>query len=356
MTNKSIYNLSREALENYFLSKNLAKFRATQVFEALYRQKKSSFEEINNINKDVKKILSDDFSFDFLTEVKKEESVDGTTKFLFSLDDGALIETVLMVHPYGYSVCVTSQVGCNMGCKFCASGQVKKIRNLTASEMVLQVLTIDNYLNERDKNVSHVVIMGIGEPFDNYDNVMDFVRIINDAKGLGIGARHITISTCGLVPKIKEFSNFPLQVNLAISLHFPNDYLRSMYMPINKKYPLDELMDAIKYYYEKTNRRITFEYILLNNINDSINHAKELVTLLKGTNAYVNLIPYNSTTSEFTRTTPDRRDAFFNYLSKQGINAIVRKEHGSEIDAACGQLRVKVMNQRSQKSDKKDED
>lgn len=356
MTNKSIYNLSREALENYFLSKNLAKFRATQVFEALYRQKKSSFEEINNINKDVKKILSDDFSFDFLTEVKKEESADGTTKFLFSLDDGALIETVLMVHPYGYSVCVTSQVGCNMGCKFCASGQVKKIRNLTASEMVLQVLTIDNYLNEKDKNVSHVVIMGIGEPFDNYDNVMDFVRIINDAKGLGIGARHITISTCGLVPKIKEFSNFPLQVNLAISLHFPNDYLRSMYMPINKKYPLDELMDAIKYYYEKTNRRITFEYILLNNINDSINHAKELVTLLKGTNAYVNLIPYNSTTSEFTRTTPERRDAFFNYLSKQGINAIVRKEHGSEIDAACGQLRVKVMNQRSQKSDKKDED
>ena len=356
MTNKSIYNLSREALENYFLSKNLAKFRATQVFEALYRQKKSSFEEINNINKDVKKILSDDFSFDFLTEVKKEESADGTTKFLFSLDDGALIETVLMVHPYGYSVCVTSQVGCNMGCKFCASGQVKKIRNLTASEMVLQVLTIDNYLNERDKNVSHVVIMGIGEPFDNYDNVMDFVRIINDAKGLAIGARHITISTCGLVPKIKEFSNFPLQVNLAISLHFPNDYLRSMYMPINKKYPLDELMDAIKYYYEKTNRRITFEYILLNNINDSINHAKELVTLLKGTNAYVNLIPYNSTTSEFTRTTPERRDAFFNYLSKQGINAIVRKEHGSEIDAACGQLRVKVMNQRSQKSDKKDED
>ena len=356
MTNKSIYNLSREALENYFLSKNLAKFRATQVFEALYRQKKSSFEEINNINKDVKKILSDDFSFDFLTEVKKEESADGTTKFLFSLDDGALIETVLMVHPYGYSVCVTSQVGCNMGCKFCASGQVKKIRNLTASEMVLQVLTIDNYLNERDKNVSHVVIMGIGEPFDNYDNVMDFVRIINDAKGLAIGARHITISTCGLVPKIKEFSNFPLQVNLAISLHFPNDYLRSMYMPINKKYPLDELMDAIKYYYEKTNRRITFEYILLYNINDSINHAKELVTLLKGTNAYVNLIPYNSTTSEFTRTTPERRDAFFNYLSKQGINAIVRKEHGSEIDAACGQLRVKVMNQRSQKSDKKDED
>lgn len=356
MTNKSIYNLSREALENYFLSKNLAKFRATQVFEALYRQKKSSFEEINNINKDVKKILSDDFSFDYLTEVKKEESIDGTTKFLFSLDDGSLIETVLMVHPYGYSVCVTSQVGCNMGCKFCASGQVKKIRNLTASEMVLQVLTIDNYLNERDKNVSHVVIMGIGEPFDNYDNVMDFVRIINDAKGLAIGARHITISTCGLVPKIKEFSNFPLQVNLAISLHFPNDYLRSMYMPINKKYPLDELMDAIKYYYEKTNRRITFEYILLNNINDSINHAKELVTLLKGTNAYVNLIPYNSTTSEFTRTTPERRDAFFNYLSKQGINAIVRKEHGSEIDAACGQLRVKVMNQRSQKSDKKDED
>ena len=351
LTKDSIYNLSRTALEDYFVSKNLQKFRATQVFEALYRQKKSSFEEINNINKDVKKILSDDYSFNFLKEVKKEVSSDGTTKFLFELEDENLIETVLMVHPYGYSVCVTSQVGCNMGCKFCASGQVKKIRNLTASEMVLQVLTIDNHLNQMDKNVSHVVIMGIGEPFDNYDNVMEFIKIINDAKGLSIGARHITISTCGLVPKIKEFSNFPLQVNLAISLHFPNDELRSKYMPINKKYKLDELLDAIKYYYDKTNRRVTFEYILLHNINDSISHAKELANILKGINAYVNLIPYNSTTSEFLRTTPERRDAFFDYLCKQGINAIVRKEHGSEIDAACGQLRVKTMALKNKKSD-----
>ena len=339
----SIYNLSRESLEEYFISKNLQKFRATQVFEALYRQKKSSFEDINNINKDVKKILSNDFSFNTLKEVKKEVSIDGTTKFLFALEDDNLIETVMMVHPYGYSVCVTSQVGCNMGCKFCASGQVKKIRNLTPAEMVLQVLTIDNHLNKIDKNVSHVVIMGIGEPFDNYDNVMEFIKIINDAKGLSIGSRHITISTCGLVPKIKEFSDFPFQVNLAISLHFPNDELRSKYMPINKKYKLNELIEAIKYYYNKTNRRVTFEYILLNDINDSISHAKELVSLLKGINAYVNLIPYNSTSSEFLRTTPEKRDAFFSYLNKEGINAIVRKEHGSEIDAACGQLRVKTI-------------
>lgn len=339
----SIYNLSRESLEEYFISKNLQKFRATQVFEALYRQKKFSFEDINNINKDVKKLLSNDFSFNTLKEVKKEVSIDGTTKFLFALEDDNLIETVMMVHPYGYSVCVTSQVGCNMGCKFCASGQVKKIRNLTPAEMVLQVLTIDNHLNKIDKNVSHVVIMGIGEPFDNYDNVMEFIKIINDAKGLSIGSRHITISTCGLVPKIKEFSDFPFQVNLAISLHFPNDELRSKYMPINKKYKLNELIEAIKYYYNKTNRRVTFEYILLNDINDSISHAKELVSLLKGINAYVNLIPYNSTSSEFLRTTPEKRDAFFSYLNKEGINAIVRKEHGSEIDAACGQLRVKTI-------------
>lgn len=339
----SIYNYSREALEQYFINKKLQKFRATQVFEALYRQKNSSFESINNINKDVKKLLSEDFAFNSIKEVKRQESNDGTVKFLFELEDGNLIETVLMVHPYGYSVCVTSQVGCNMGCSFCASGVLKKIRNLEVSEMVLEVLMVDNYLNKIGKKVSHVVIMGIGEPFDNYDNVIEFIKIINDAKGLEIGSRHITLSTCGLCPKIKEFSDFPLQVNLAISLHFPNDTLRSKYMPVNKKYNLSELIESIKYYYDKTNRRVTFEYILLDNINDSNDCAKELVSLLKGLNAYVNLIPYNSTGNMFKRTAETKRDAFFDYLNKNGINAIVRKEHGTEIDAACGQLRVKTI-------------
>lgn len=342
----SIYDYSREKLEQYFINKGLAKFRAVQVYEAIYRRKCKTFDEISNINKDVKTLLNNEFTFNQLKVVRKEESSDGTTKFLFELFDGQLIETVLMIHPYGYSVCVTSEVGCNMGCKFCASGVVKKIRNLSPSEMVLQVLAIDDYLNEKDKKVSHVVVMGIGEPFDNYDNVMEFIRIINDAKGLEIGSRHITISTCGLVNKIKEFSDFPLQVNLAVSLHFPNDELRSKYMPINRKYRLKELIDSVKYYYEKTNRRVTFEYILLDDINDSMKHAEELVKLLTGVNCYVNLIPYNSTCHEFRRTTEEKKAKFFDCLNRNKINAIIRKEHGSEIDAACGQLRVKEMKKR----------
>lgn len=339
---KKIYDYSRNWFENYFLEKGLAKFRAVQVFEALYRQKVTKFEEITNINKDVKQILNTDFEFESLKLNTKLESNDGTVKFLFSLEDGNLIETVLMRHEYGNSVCVTSQVGCNMGCAFCASGMVKKIRNLTPGEMVSQVLYIDNYLSEKDERVSHVVIMGIGEPFDNYENVMEFIKIINDDKGLAIGARHITLSTCGLVPKIIEFSDFPLQVNLAVSLHFSSDEKRSKYMPINKKYNLSELFKALEYYYKKTNRRITFEYILLDGINDSLEDAEKLVKLVKGVNAYVNLIPYNNT-GIFKRTSNNKRDAFFDYLNKNHINAIVRKEHGGDIDAACGQLRVKKM-------------
>lgn len=230
-----------------------------------------------------------------------------------------------------------------MGCKFCASGIVKKIRNLETYEIVLQVLTIDNYLRKSDKRVSHVVIMGIGEPFDNYDNVMDFIKIINEPKGLEIGSRHITLSTCGLVPKIKEFASFPLQVNLAISLHFATNEKRSKYMPINKKYQLDELFDALEYYYQQTNRRITLEYILLKDINDSLQDARELAKYAQRLNCYINLIPYNET-GVFKRSTIEARDAFFNELNKLRVNAIIRKEHGHDIDAACGQLRVKRMN------------
>ena len=343
---RDIYSLTRNDFEEYFVSRGLAKYRATQLVEALYRTKVKSIEDITNINKDVKKMLSDDFTFSTLEIEKSQEASDGTTKFLYRLNDGNLIETVLMHQSYGYSVCVTSQVGCNMGCHFCASGETKKIRNLEPFEMVLQVLLIDNYLEEKGLRVSHVVVMGIGEPFDNYDNVLKFVSIINDSKGLAIGARHITISTCGLVPKIREFANYPLQVNLAISLHFATNEKRSLYMPINRKYPIEELIDACVDYYNKTNRRLTFEYILLEGINDSIEDAKNLVKLVRNLNTYVNLIPYNSTGKELSRSSIEARDAFFDYLIKNHINAIVRKEHGTDIDAACGQLRVKTMKEK----------
>lgn len=346
MLTNGIYNYSREGLEKYFLEKQQAKFRATQIFEALYRARISAFSQITNIKKDIIEQLESDFYFTKLEIVTKSVANDGTTKFLFRLEDQSLIETVLMIHEYGYSVCVTSQVGCNMGCAFCASGTTKKIRNLTAAEMVLQVLTIDNYLRLEEKRVSYVVVMGIGEPFDNYEHVIEFIKIINDAKGLEIGARHITLSTCGIAPKIYEFAELKLQVNLAVSLHFANDNKRNQYMKINKTYDLETLITALKSYYQKTNRRITFEYILLQGINDSLEDAKELVNLIRGINCYVNLIPYNETGGIFKRSDDKVRDRFFDYLIKNKINAIIRKEHGHEIAAACGQLRVQKMKEK----------
>jgi 23S rRNA (adenine2503-C2)-methyltransferase len=346
METNGIYSYSRERLETYFLEKQQAKFRAVQMFEALYRARISAFSQITNMKKEVIAQLEQDFYFPQLTLVTKSVANDQTTKFLFRLEDQSLIETVLMIHDYGYSVCVTSQVGCNMGCAFCASGMTKRIRNLTPSEMVLQVLMIDNYLRLEEKRVSHVVIMGIGEPFDNYENVIEFIKIINDSKGLEIGARHITLSTCGIVPKIYEFTKLDLQVNLAVSLHFATDEKRNQYMKINKKYPLDSLIAALKSYYQETNRRITFEYILLKGINDSLEDAQMLVNLIRGLNCYVNLIPYNETGEFFKRSDDKVRDQFFDYLIKNKINAIIRKEHGHDIAAACGQLRVQKMKEK----------
>lgn len=344
MEKYSIYDYSRKHLEELLLSLGEKKFRATQIYEAIYRENKESFEDILTLSKLSRISLASFFEFNTLEIKDIKVSSDGTTKFLFSLSDGNLIETVLMPHDYGDSVCVTTQVGCNMGCKFCASGQLKKIRDLKTSEIVLQVVLVNRYLLSKSRRVSHVVVMGIGEPFENYDNVMEFIQIINDSRGLEIGARHITLSTCGLVNKIEEFSTFPLQVNLAISLHFANDEKRSTYMPINKKYNLHTLFEAINNYYLKTNRRVTLEYILLKGINDSIDDAKELVELINGLNCYVNLIPYNETSGEFLRTTTTARDKFFDYLIKNNINCVVRKEFGHDIDAACGQLRAKAMN------------
>ena len=254
------------------------------------------------------------------------------------LDDN-YIEAVLMEHDYGLSICVSSQVGCNMGCKFCESGRLKKVRDLEAYEIVQQIMLVEEDVKKR---ISSVVLMGIGEPFDNYDNIMDFIRIINDPKGIAIGARHITVSTCGLIPKIRQFMEEELQVNLAISLHASNSELRSELMPINKAYDLKELMEVLKEYIEKTNRRVTIEYVMLNNVNDKDSNANELASLLRGMNVYVNLIPYNETNHlEFNRASKENVMKFYDILKQRGINVTVRREFGSNIDAACGQLRSK---------------
>ena len=313
---------------------------AMQVFEWLYQKEIYDVNLFSNIKLENRKYIEDNFSFDMIKIEKVEEDVD-VKKFLFRLLDGQKIEAVLMYHDYGLSICVSSQVGCNMGCKFCESGRLKKVRNLESYEMVQQVLLASKYVGKR---IDSVVIMGIGEPFDNYENVMDFVKTINDPKALAIGARHITISTCGLIPKIKEFSECGLQVNLAISLHAPNDEIRKKIMPIANAYPLKDLMSALKEYTEKTNRRLTIEYVMLKGINDSVENANELSDLLRGLNAYVNLIGYNETNNiEFKASSKDVIDEFFLTLKKRGIDVTIRRKFGNKISAACGQLRSKEM-------------
>ncbi len=335
---KSIYNCTLEEIEAYFLKQNDKKFHAGQLFEWLYQKRIHSWDEVTNIKKEMMAEIKKDFSLSTLQLMTKEEDQD-VNKYLFRLEDGEMIEAVLMRHDYGNSICVSSQVGCNMGCAFCESGRRKKVRNLTTGEMVEQILLVEENLKER---ISHVVVMGIGEPFDNYDNLIAFIKIINHPKGLQIGSRHITVSTCGVVPKIKEFMNFPYQVNLAISLHAPNDALRKRLMPIAKVYPLKELMQALEEYEAKTNRRLTFEYILLEGVNDTEECAKELVGLLKGINGYVNLIPYNETEHiEFKRSKQLQIMKFYDILKKNHIGVTIRKEFGTKISAACGQLRSK---------------
>ena len=335
---RSIYDLTIEEMEDYFLKNNSKKFHALQLFLWLYEKRVESFKEMSNLSNDIINKLENDFFIDRLKIVDVQEDVD-VCKYLFELRDNEHIEAVLMRHDYGNSICVSSQVGCNMGCKFCESGRRKKVRNLETYEMVLQILMIEKLLGER---ISHVVVMGIGEPFDNYDNLIRFFKIINHPKGLAIGSRHITVSTCGLVPKIYEFSDFPLQVNLAVSLHAPNNELRDKIMPINKAYPIEELFKALKYYYNKTNRRLTFEYILLKDVNDSDENAQELANLVKDLNCYINLIPYNETNNiDFKRTSAIQIMKFYDILKRNNVNVTIRKEFGGKINAACGQLRSK---------------
>lgn len=335
---ESIYNYSLKDLQDYFESIGETKFRASQVFDWLYIKRVNSFDEMTNIKKDLIKYLKDNFNIDKLKLLEVQSDID-VKKYLFELYDGNKIEAVLMNHDYGNSLCISTQVGCNMGCKFCESGRLKKVRNLNAFELVLQILMVEEDIKER---ISHIVLMGIGEPFDNYDNFMKFVKIVNDPKGINIGIRHITVSTCGIVPKIKEFTKENIGVNLAISLHAPTDEIRDKIMPINKAYKINDIMEAIKEYINVTNRRVTFEYILLKDINDTSDCALKLAKLLKGINCYVNLIPYNETSHiEFKKSDKMTITNFYDILKKNNINVTIRREFGSKVSAACGQLRSK---------------
>ncbi len=339
---KSIYDFELNELTELMENNGFKKYNATQIFQWLYRQKVSSFDEMSNISIKLREWLKENYSCEGLETLKLQVSRDGTRKYLFRLHDGSSIESVLMHYDYGDTICVTSQVGCNMGCTFCASGLLKKQRDLTSGEMTLQVLEVQKDVEKMGVRVSHIVVMGTGEPFDNYDNVLAFCRTVNHDLGLGIGARHITISTCGLINGIRRFADEHVQYNLAISLHAPNNEIRSRIMPVNRRYPIEQLMDALKYYCEKNNRRLSFEYILLKGVNDTDECVSQLIELTKPFDVYVNLIPYN-TVDEHGYVSTDYKTAMelYNKLMKNNVRCTLRQKHGEDIDAACGQLRSK---------------
>ncbi|MFD3259137.1 23S rRNA (adenine(2503)-C(2))-methyltransferase RlmN [Paenibacillus lentus] len=347
MNTPSIYGLTLDQLIAWLEERGHKKSRALQVWDWLYRKRVNRFADMNDVKPDVLALLEEHFVLETLTEQVKQQSADGTVKFLFKLSDGNLIETVLMRHKFGLSVCVTTQVGCNIGCSFCASGLLKKSRDLTSAEIVEQIMKVQFHLDQagQEEQVSHIVVMGIGEPFDNFTNVSNFIRTVKDHKGLAIGPRRITVSTSGLADKIIEFADSDLKVNLAISLHAPNNELRTRIMKINRAIPIEQLMEAIDYYLAKSNRKVTLEYILLRDVNDGPEHALELAELIgdRRSGVTVNLIPYNPVDEhgQYQRSRKESILAFYDVLKKQEINCSVRLEHGTDIDAACGQLRSK---------------
>lgn len=339
---QSLYGYTLEGLQNLVLNLGYKKYNAEQILRWLYQSQVTTIDEMTNLSLTIRESLKEKYEIYLPKIVKKQVSQDGTIKFLLKLKDGNLVETVLMRYTYGNAVCVSSQVGCNMGCSFCASGLLKKVRDLTSAEMVAQIMTVQLELNKTNERVSHVVIMGIGEPFDNYDNVMQFIYCINEAKGLAIGARHISVSTSGIIPKIRQLINEKIQINLAISLHAPNNEIRNKIMKVNHAYNMDDLKEVLVEYCNKTNRRLTFEYILLKDINDSTENALQLIKWLEGTCSYVNLIPYNSVNeSKYQRSEEKSINNFYNILKKYKINVTIRREFGKDIEAACGQLRAK---------------
>lgn len=342
MCMQTIYDLTFKQMQEMLEAHGQKAYRAKQIFSWLYRKRVSSFDEMSDLPKSFIEQLKQEYSIEPLKEIQRQVSHDGTIKFLAELQDGSSVELVLMHFQYGDSLCVTSQVGCNMGCSFCASGLLKKQRDLTAGEIVGEVMFVQKQLDKEGRRVDNIVVMGTGEPFDNYTNVMNFCSIVNSDLGLAIGSRHITISTCGIVPKIREFAQGHYQYNLAISLHVPTNELRRKLMPIAKAYPLDELMQALREYSEDNHRRLTFEYILLHGVNDSDEMAITLANLVRGMNAYINLIPYNQVDENGYIGVDDKKALhFYDILMKHGVKATLRQKHGDDIDAACGQLRAK---------------
>ncbi|MCI2111501.1 MAG: 23S rRNA (adenine(2503)-C(2))-methyltransferase RlmN [Bacilli bacterium] len=339
---KNLFEYPLPALEEEMLAQGQTRYRARQLYEWIYVKRILSFEAMTDVSKAFRATLEGDYCLDLPRIFRRQDASDGTIKLLLEMADGSKVETVLMRYDYGNVVCVSSEVGCNMGCAFCASGLLKKERGLQASEMVGEVYLMNQLLAEEGERVSHIVVMGTGEPFDNYDELMKFIRVMNEAKGFAIGARHITVSTCGLVDGIDKYGKEGLQINLAISLHAPSDEIRKKIMPIASRYGLKDLLAAVKRYEDAGGRRVTFEYILLKGVNDSLACADELSDLIRGTLAYVNLIPYNPVKEKPFERSPEKTvRAFADRLMKRGVNCTVRKEFGTDIDAACGQLRVK---------------
>ncbi|OPA78585.1 23S rRNA (adenine(2503)-C(2))-methyltransferase RlmN [Paenibacillus selenitireducens] len=339
-----IYDYTLEELQTWAKENDEPAFRGGQIFDWLYVKRVDSFEQMSNLSKELRQKLEDQFQFVTLNEIAKYESKDGTVKFLFGLQDDHAIETVIMKHNYGNSVCVTTQVGCRVGCTFCASTLGGLKRDLTAGEIVAQVVQAQKILDERNERVSSIVIMGTGEPFENYEATMKFLRLMIHEKGLNIGQRHITVSTSGIVPNIYKFADENTQINLAISIHAPNDALRSKLMPVNRRFPFADVMDALRYYLAKTGRRITFEYALIGGVNDRPEHAEELAEVIKDMLCHVNLIPVNHVPERnYVRTPRNDIFEFQRILEGKGINATIRREQGHDIAAACGQLRAKHM-------------
>ncbi len=340
MSLTDIKSMSREALNVYICSLGFPKFRSDQIYSWLHQKGATAFSQMTNLPKSmIEKLSSICYISVANIEKKLVSSYDNTIKYLFSFDDGECVEAVVMEYHHGFSMCISTQVGCKMGCTFCATGKSGFSRDLTASEMLSQIHTAQNDLGIR---ISNVVLMGMGEPLDNFTNVVDFIRLATDEKGLGLGARHITLSTCGLVPKIYELADLHIPVNLALSLHAPTDEIRSKTMPVNKKYPIDEVLKACRYYADTTGRRITYEYAMIHGFNDSDECALLLAKKLKGTLCHVNLIPVNPVEGTGYNPSKDKRlMSFVSLLSKYNINATVRRTLGSDINASCGQLRGK---------------
>ena len=340
---KNIKDYDLQDLKEELVNIGEKSFRAEQIFKWLYQDKVKSFDDMTNLSLELREKLKANYTICNYNIIKKLESSDGTKKYLFDILDGNAIESVLMEYHYGKSICVSSQVGCKMGCKFCASTGINFVRSLTSGEIVEQILAVEQDTGVR---ISNVVFMGIGEPLDNYDNVINAIHIINNPKGLNIGARHISVSTSGLVPKIYELAKENIPCTLSISLHATNNEKRSSMMPVNNAYPIEELIQACKDYIESTNRRISFEYALAKDNNDNLEDAKQLVKLLKGMLCHVNLIPINKIENgKYTKSSNDNIMKFRDYLNDHGIVATIRRELGSDIDAACGQLRRKNLKQ-----------